>query len=98
MNKIEYLLVCLSEETSEIGKEACKANRFGPFDEEPGSDPPITNSEKIVNEVNDLLGIMQMLSEEGVIPPDWKSDHKIEHKIKRTKKYMAMSQKLGRLK
>lgn len=66
MNKQEYLLACLAEECSEITKSAMKASRFGMNDHYP--DKPIpTNKESIEQECVDLIGVMALMLEEGII-------------------------------
>lgn len=75
MNRVEHLLSCLVEETTEIGKDGCKALRFGLSDKltkdpyGPRGTEGLTNAEKIHDELIDLLAVYVMLASEGVIPP-----------------------------
>ena len=66
MNKTEHLLTCLIEECAEVQKAAAKALRFGLDDTSPDG---VTNREGIANERIDLLAVLEMLEEEGIIPP-----------------------------
>ena len=60
----QHLLIKLSEECSEVGKEVSKALLFGLDDKEPNQD--LTNREKIIAEFNDLFAVMSMLKDDGV--------------------------------
>jgi len=65
MNRAEHLLTILSEECNEIGQRASKALRFGATEMQPGQD--LTNAQRIVAELIDLMAVTEMLIEEGVI-------------------------------
>ena len=94
MNKQEYLLTTLSEECSEVIKELSKALRFGLYACEPGS--IITNSEKIQHELGDLIGVMQMIIDEGYIGNI--DLGVILSKKEKVIKYMGYSRDIGTLK
>ena len=64
MNKEEHLLVCLSEECAEIIKSISKALRFGFDDHHPNN--LTSNYEAIERELNDLYGVIELLSEAGL--------------------------------
>jgi hypothetical protein len=66
MTTDEHLLLILSEECDEVGQRVSKALRFGLSECQPGQSK--TNAERITEELDDLLGIMQMLIERGLIP------------------------------
>lgn len=76
--KIEKLFVKLIEECSEVSKDCCKALTFGLNDKEPGQE--LTNKEKIFNEFNDLVAVMDMLKEEQVFK------HLFDHELIKKKK------------
>ena len=59
MTQLEHLLVCLSEECSEIQQAIAKALRFGLEDGYPGT--PRTNVGDIIAELNDLEGVVAIL-------------------------------------
>lgn len=76
MNESEYVMLCLGEECLEVGKECSKVLRFGPDDRHPdGLDNP-TSLEKLVDELNDILGVVDVLVERGQLPADWCSAQK----------------------
>lgn len=65
MNRQEHLLSCLAEECAEVGQCVSKALRFGLADAQPGQ--PLTNAERIVAEYTDLVAVMEMLVDEGIL-------------------------------
>jgi hypothetical protein len=101
MDTIEHLLVCLAEECGEVAKECHKSLRFGLEDKvtiDPagprGTDGP-TNREKIIGELNDLLGVVQMLVDRCVLPDRWQ-DHKAqEAKALKVARYMDYAVRVG---
>jgi len=65
MNKREHLLACLIEEAAEIQQAATKALRFGTEDGYPGGNT--TNAEDIAIECCDIIAVIEMLEECGII-------------------------------
>jgi hypothetical protein len=65
MNVIEHLLTTLAEECNEVAKDVSKALRFGVQDIEPGK--TMTNSDRIVAELVEVMAMAEMLEEAGVI-------------------------------
>lgn len=66
MNKQEHLLTILGEEGCEIGQICSKINRFG-IDEVNILQPNgPSNKYRLIEELNDLLGVAQILVEEGI--------------------------------
>lgn len=103
MTENEHLLTVLGEEGGEVAKEVSKALRFGLEDKltlDPagprGTEGP-TNAEKIVNELNDLLGVARMLVARGVIPENWQSEARQQRKIERVTAYMLYARRVGAL-
>lgn len=107
MNRIEHLLTCLIEETTEVGKEGCKALRFGLDDKltkDPygprGTEGP-TNAEKIRDEMIDLLAVYVMLASEGAVPPikfsidDNDTLQRLFRKTQRVTAYMDYAKDVG---
>lgn len=62
MNKIEYLLTCAAEEGGEISQAAAKCARFGLDDTHPKNEN-VPNIKLFIKEVNDLLGVVELLQE-----------------------------------
>lgn len=74
MTRTEHLLTIFGEECSEVHQRASKALRFGVEEVQPGQ--PLTNGQRIVQELVDLQAMCDMLQECGVIawptPAVWK--------------------------
>lgn len=67
MNNREYLLICLMEECAEVQHMASKCLRFG-LDEVHITDlsqPP--NLERLKAEIVDLIGVLALLDENGIL-------------------------------
>lgn len=94
MNRKEHLLTCLSEECMEVAKEASKGLRFGLDDHHPTQTG--TNEQKINDEFNDLVAILIMLREEGVVTIQI-DDEKIKAKKEKVEKYLLYSKERGTL-
>ena len=65
MNKTEYLLTCLIEECAEVQQAATKALRFGLNNKLLGG--LITNAQSIGKECVDLIAIIEMIGEAGIV-------------------------------
>lgn len=103
MNKEEHLLACLAEECGEVAKECHKAQRFGIKDQvtlDPlgprGTTGP-TNREKIISELNDLMGVVQMCIDAGILPPNWEDFVAQDRKMTRVAQYMDYAVRVGAL-
>ena len=93
MNEQDYLLTQLSEEAAEVIKEVSKCLHFGLY----GADPLIpgpNNVERVVDELNDLLGTVQLLVDKGILPSGWSSFSKQQRKRTKIKRFMQCSKKL----
>lgn len=95
MTILEHLLTCLAEEGGEITQAATKALRFGLLDY-PHEGAP-TNTEQLVAELNDLLGVARSLVEVGALPHEWQSETAQEAKRLKVAHYMSYSDSRGRL-
>ena len=103
MNVTEHLLTCLAEEGGEVSKECHKALRFG-LDDKLTLDPHgprgtqgLTNREKLIDELNDLLGVVMMLTDRGIIPKDWQDPAKQDAKTHKVARYMDYALRVGSL-
>lgn len=94
VNKNEYLLTCLGEECNEIGQRASKALRFGLAEVQPGQ--PLSNVERLAAELDDLMGVLQLLREQGVM--DYQPNPaRIADKQAKLRAFMGYSESLGTL-
>jgi NTP pyrophosphatase (non-canonical NTP hydrolase) len=95
VNYKEHLLTCLIEEAAEIQQAATKALRFGLQDGYPGSNT--TNAQDIAREINDLIAVIDLCRENGIISQPAESKHMYEAKRERVKKYMDVAKRNGAL-
>lgn len=98
MNKIEYLLTCLSEEGGEVVQEAAKCKRFGLDSSYPGK--LIRNRDTLHKEILDFIAVAEMLVEEGVIEDIHSPEALLakEDKKEKVDTYIKHSKNLGTLK
>ena len=103
MDYIEHLLTICAEECCEVSKEIHKALRFG-LDDQVTLDPHgprgttgPTNRDKIVEELNDLMGVVKMLVECSALPGDWQDTGRQDRKIEKVLAYMDYARKVGTL-
>jgi len=98
MNVSEHLLSCLAEECGEVMQNASKSLRFG-LDDRNVLDPTgPTNRERLVDELNDLIGVADMLSDRGMIPKNWRDQEKQDVKQHKVAKFMDYAASIGALK
>lgn len=103
MNYTEHLLTVAAEECGEVAKEIHKALRFGlddkvtldPFGPRGTTGP--TNREKIVEELNDLMGVINMLIASGSLPHDWQDAARQDRKRLKVSACMEYARKVGAL-
>lgn len=98
MTEKENLLVVLAEECAEVQQATTKSLRFGLDNHGPDA-PMYTNEHDLLTEYHQLVAVMEMLCEHGIIQP---LDEDLVETIKAEKKlavrnYMAMSRCLGRV-
>lgn len=98
MNTTEHLLTCLGEEGSEISQDVSKCLRFGLSDRNVLDPTGPTNCERLVNELNDMLGVASLLSEFGIIPANWMDPEKQIAKKRKVRKFMGYAVTVGALK
>ena len=93
MNEIEYLLVKVAEECNEVSQRCTKALCFGMDEKQPGQ--PFDNKERILQEFNDLVAVMEMLFGK---PVSGLVDQKqVDAKKSKIIKYMIYSMECGTL-
>lgn len=95
MNLQEYILNSVSEEASEIAQASSKCLRFGMVDFHPsnGMQP---NGERLIQEVNDLIAIVELLGEHNFLNINKLNDFGTKQ-LKKEKfyKYLGYSKELG---
>lgn len=95
MDLKEYLFVKLMEECNEISMASSKLLVFGENSRNPFEQNSLTNQEKLTLELNDLLGITQLLVEEGLLDENWQNEDLVKAKKDKVKKLMEYSIKEG---
>lgn len=95
MNRQEYLLTCLAEECAEVAQCISKALRFGLTGVQP--DQPLTNAQRISEELRDLTAVAEMCEDEHIIPRWLASLGEVNVKEGRIEKYAAISREQGTL-
>lgn len=83
--EVNHLLFCLAEEAGEVVQAACKAGRFGLDD---CYDNGVNNIDKLSQEINDLLAIVELLEDRGVYFKDFAEVAPIQAKKEKVKTYM----------
>ncbi|MGY6251139.1 hypothetical protein ACXIUS_26965 [Bosea thiooxidans] len=93
MNRTEHLLECLSEECSEVSQRVSKALRFGLKEVQSGQE--LTNAQRIVEELHDLISVAHLLYSAGVIGSIWPSQEHTAAKSAKIEKFMEISRREG---
>ena len=94
MNHTEYLLTCLAEEAVEVAQRATKALRFGCDEVQPGQG--LSNTQRIRQELNDLIAVAEMLEEADVLVLPLEVDA-IDRKKAKVAAFMEYSRSCGAL-
>jgi hypothetical protein len=98
VNQVEHLLVVLNEEAVEIAHITDKILRFGKHDRNVLNPEGPTNIERLTDELNDLMGTIQLLVNLGVLPENWSTEFQQEAKKEKIRKFMEYARKQGTLK
>jgi NTP pyrophosphatase (non-canonical NTP hydrolase) len=95
MNRSEHLLSCLAEECCEVGQRVSKALRFGLSEVQAGQ--PLSNADRIAEELRDLWSVALILSDEGqLVEGDlWPTAEQARAKRAKIEKFMAISRDQG---
>ena len=96
MNKQEHLLTIFQEELLEVAKELSKIKRFGVHGMELNSQSALTNLQKLEQEWNDLLAVLEMIEEEGIFFL-YRDDNKIAKKKEKVREFLEHSRMVGTL-
>jgi len=92
MTNEQYLLTLLAEECAEVGQRATKAIRFG-LEDPKGAQPGFSsNKERLIEEINDLLVVVEMLFGENYVDKTQQNNKK-----EKIQKYTQLSKELGQL-
>lgn len=91
MTNEQFLLLKLAEECTEIAHVAMKTVQFGYSSVAPGQS--LTNIQHIHNELDDLLGICQMLNDECSFAYE-PNDDAIIRKVKKVQHFRSMTKGL----
>lgn len=94
MTTEQFLLCKLAEEAAEIAQMALKCQQYGL--EEVMVGQPLTNSERLHGELNDMFASIRMLNDECEF--EFESDYTaIQAKIKKVQKYAEYSRSLNKI-
>ena len=91
MKRTEHLLICLSEECSEVQKAVSKILRFGKDNHNP--ETMVANSAKLQNEFTDLMGTVELLIDSKILTPP--SQAQVSLKKKKVLKHLEFSREAG---
>jgi hypothetical protein len=91
----QFLLTKLAEECAEVAQRAIKQQQFGGHEVQEGQE--LTNRERLLNEYNDLVAMVEFLREFGEIPESENLALVIEQKRFKVNKYLKLSQELGQV-
>lgn len=96
ITEVEHLLICLNEECVEVAQRCDKALRFGLDDTDPTIPGAPTERTRIAQEFYDLLAIVEMLEERGVLNRTGDT-HAIERKKAKVLHFMEYARQRGTL-
>lgn len=94
MTRTEHLLCCLAEEAAEVAHRVSKALRFGLDETQEGQ--PLNNAQRIGQEFNDMLAIIELLEEAGALERSTDT-HAIERKKSKVIAFMQYAEQCGTL-
>lgn len=82
---VAELLTVLNEECHEVGQRICKAQRFGLREIQKGQ--PLTNEQRIIQEYADLVAVVEVLQDCGVLHYDHGDFFEMKENKKRKLEY-----------
>lgn len=101
LNRSAHLISILAEECMETGKDLMKIQRFGLLDRitHDPKGPPVqegpTNQDRVVAELNDIMAMVRMLVDEGLLPKDWQNQEAQTLKQAKVRSYMGYARRKG---
>lgn len=97
MTRQEHLLTILAEECAEVAQRVSKALRFSLTEIQPGQ--PLTNAERIVEELNHMSAMYEMLEDAGILKEDPLNSYFFQKQAKKQKveKFLELSKAQGTL-
>jgi hypothetical protein len=93
MTKREYLLIKLAEECNEVAQRCTKALTFGLYEVQEGQE--LNNQQRIEYELNDLLGMIDICKNEGILDREFESSDAIIKKTRKVEQFMEYSKRQG---
>lgn len=93
LTKREYLLTCFAEECNEVAQRCTKALRFGLDEIQPGME--LRNDERIMAEVADLFGVLELLTDGGVLSYPLELVPFVQAKRAKVEFYLKYAQSIG---
>lgn len=97
MTADQHLLLVLGEEGSEIAQDVSKSLRFGLDDVNVLNPTGPNNRERLVAELNDLMGVVEMLVDRGILPASWEQERLKSEKKAKVKKFMRYAYDKGEI-
>lgn len=92
MSEEEYLIQCLGEEALEIAHRVSKIQRFGINERQPGE---ADNRARLVQEINDFFGALDLALARGVSFPGLRNPEAITNKKFKILNFLEYSRQLG---
>lgn len=98
MSFVDYLLSHLAQECCEVAIRCTKAQHFGLDEIQPGQ--PLTNRQRIQEELCDLLAMVDEMKESKIIEELSRRDYhaRISAKLRKASEFRDYSRQVGRLK
>lgn len=97
MNITEHLLQCLQEECAKVIHIASKSNRFGLHDTNVLNPSGPNNKARLIAEINDFLAVLELCTENGILPAQYLDHAAIEAKKDKVMKFMLYASQRGAL-
>lgn len=97
MNQREHVLCVVAEESAEFAQNISKALRFGVLDRNYLEPAGPDNMERMVAELNDLMGAVRLAEMVGVLPSGWAHRGAQEKKMRKIVSNMEYAASVGAL-